>query len=183
MNADNGTRYFSHNCDNLFVSVFPSVCQSVCLYVPLAWIAICHVLQDASHHTAALPWLGMLMSCCNCIVQAIGKLSGHWKLLYTVNSELTGLLGLGRLPGVEIGEISQNVIASTLSITNTVTIGGLVSRTAFSAKAAFEIQSPKRIQVIWFPCPPHVLYFDQRRVWTTMLALCAQHDSIHLMFR
>lgn len=79
--------------------------------------------------------------------EAIGKLSGHWKLLYTVNSELTGLLGLGRLPGVEIGEISQNVIASTLSITNTVTIGGLVSRTAFSAKAAFEIQSPKRIQV------------------------------------
>ena len=128
--------------------------------MPLAWIAICHVLQAASHHIAAMPWLRMLMSCCNCIVQAIGKLSGHWKLLYTVNSELTGLLGLGRLPGVEIGEISQNVIASTLSITNTVTIGGLVSRTAFSAKAACEIQSPKRIQVDWLPCPPHVPYSD-----------------------
>lgn len=81
------------------------------------------------------------------LLQAIGTLNGQWKLLYTVNSELTGLLGLGRLPGVEVGEISQTVNGSTLSITNTVTMGGPVSRTAFSAKAAFEIQSPKRIQV------------------------------------
>lgn len=80
-------------------------------------------------------------------LQAIDKLSGQWKLLYTVNSELTGLLGLGRLPGIEVGEISQSVNALTLSITNTVTIGGPISRTAFSAKAAFEIMSPKRIQV------------------------------------
>ena len=80
-------------------------------------------------------------------LQAVDKLSGQWKLLYTINSELTGLLGLGRLPGVEVGEISQSVNGSMLSITNTVTIGGPVSRTAFSAKAAFEIMSPKRIQV------------------------------------
>ncbi|DBA77025.1 TPA: prolyl aminopeptidase [Trebouxia sp. C0004] len=79
--------------------------------------------------------------------EAVDKLSGQWKLLYTINSELTGLLGLGRLPGVEVGEISQIVNGSMLSITNTVTIGGPVSRTAFSAKAAFEIMSPKRIQV------------------------------------
>ena len=79
--------------------------------------------------------------------QAVDKLSGQWKLLYTINSELTGLLGLGRLPGVEVGEISQSVNGSMLSITNTVTIGSPVSRTAFSAKAAFEIMSPKRIQV------------------------------------
>ena len=84
-------------------------------------------------------------------LQAIDKLSGQWKLLYTVNSELTGLLGLGRLPGIEVGEISQSVNALTLSITNTVTIGGLISRTAFSAKAAFEIMSPKRIQVDALP--------------------------------
>ena len=81
------------------------------------------------------------------MVQAIGVLSGQWKLLYTVNSELTGLLGLSRLPGVEVGEISQTVNGTTLSIINTVTIGGPVSRTTFSAKAAFEIMSPKRIQV------------------------------------
>jgi len=80
-------------------------------------------------------------------LQAVDKLSGQWKLLYTINSELTGLLNLGRLPGVEVGEISQSVNGSMLSITNTVTIGGPVSRTAFSAKAAFEIMSPKRIQV------------------------------------
>lgn len=84
-------------------------------------------------------------------LQAIDKLSGQWKLLYTVNSELTGLLGLGRLPGIEVGEISQSVNALTLSITNSVTIGGPISRTAFSAKAAFEIMSPKRIQVGDFP--------------------------------
>ena len=80
-------------------------------------------------------------------LQAVDKLSRQWKLLYTINSELTGLLGLGRLPGVEVGEISQSVNGSMLSITNTVTVGGAVSRTAFSAKAAFEIMSPKRIQV------------------------------------
>ena len=81
------------------------------------------------------------------LVQAIDKLSGDWKLLYTVNSELTGLLGLSRLPGVQVGEISQSIDPYTLSIRNTVTIGGPVSRSAFSAKAAFEILSPKRIQV------------------------------------
>ena len=80
-------------------------------------------------------------------MQAIDKLSGDWKLLYTVNSELTGLLALSRLPGVQVGEISQNIDPFTLSIRNTVTIGGPVSRSAFSAKAAFEILSPKRIQV------------------------------------
>lgn len=80
-------------------------------------------------------------------MQAIDKLSGDWKLLYTVNSELTGLLGLSRLPGVQVGEISQSIDPYTLSIRNTVTVGGPVSRSAFSAKAAFEILSPKRIQV------------------------------------
>lgn len=80
-------------------------------------------------------------------MQAIDKLSGNWKLLYTVNSELTGLLGLGRIPGVEVGEISQDINASNLSAINTVTIAGPLSRTAFSAKAALEVQSPKRVQV------------------------------------
>lgn len=85
------------------------------------------------------------------VLQAIDKLSGDWKLLYTINSELVGLLGLSRLPGVQVGEISQGVDPRTLSITNTVTIGGPVSRSSFSAKAAFEIQSPKRIQVRCLP--------------------------------
>lgn len=89
----------------------------------------------------------MLGQCAAILVQALDKLSGQWKLLYTVNSELTGLLGLSRLPGVEVGEISQSINPYNLSITNTVIVGGPVSRSAFSAKAAFEIQSPKRIQV------------------------------------
>ncbi len=92
-------------------------------------------------------WLTFYTANMHVFLQAVDKLSGQWKLLYTINSELTGLLGLGRLPGVEVGEISQSVNGSMLSITNTVTIGGPVSRTAFSAKAAFEIMSPKRIQV------------------------------------
>ena len=80
-------------------------------------------------------------------MQAIDKLSGQWKLLYTVNSELSGLLGLGRLPGVEVGEISQTINAANLSATNSVTISGQLSRTTVTAKAALEVQSPKRVQV------------------------------------
>ena len=36
-------------------------------------------------------------------------LSGTWNLAYTSNSELMGVLALGRLPGVEIGEVSQTI--------------------------------------------------------------------------
>ena len=89
---------------------------------------------------------GLTLQQCDAL-QAIDKLSGQWKLLYTVNSELTGLLGLSRLPGIEVGDISQTINATNLSAINTATIDSPVSRTAVSAKAALEVQTPKRVQV------------------------------------
>ena len=68
-------------------------------------------------------------------------------MVYTASSELTGLLGLNRLPGIEVGDISQTINAYTLSAVNTVSIQGFGSRTSVSAKAALEIQTPKRVQV------------------------------------
>ncbi len=53
-------------------------------------------------------------------VQAERKLDGQWKLVYTSNSELFGLLALSRLPFVMIGDITQTVQASTLTVENKV---------------------------------------------------------------
>lgn len=53
-------------------------------------------------------------------MQAERKLDGQWKLVYTSNSELFGLLALSRLPFVMIGDITQAVQASTLTVENKV---------------------------------------------------------------
>ena len=53
-------------------------------------------------------------------MQAERKLDGQWKLVYTSNSELFGLLALSRLPFVMIGDITQTVQASTLTVENKV---------------------------------------------------------------
>ena len=42
-------------------------------------------------------------------LQAAELLNGVWKLAYTANSELLALLALGRLPGVTVGEIIQDI--------------------------------------------------------------------------
>ena len=47
-------------------------------------------------------------------------LDGQWKLVYTSNSELFGLLALSRLPFVTVGDITQTVQASTLTVENKV---------------------------------------------------------------
>lgn len=52
--------------------------------------------------------------------QAERKLDGQWKLVYTSNSELFGLLALSRLPFVVVGDITQTVQASTLRVENRV---------------------------------------------------------------
>lgn len=41
--------------------------------------------------------------------EARAALGGAWRLAYTSNSELIALLALGRLPLVEVGEISQTI--------------------------------------------------------------------------
>ena len=53
-------------------------------------------------------------------MQAERKLDGQWKLVYTSNSELFGLLALSRLPFVVVGDITQTVQASTLTVENRV---------------------------------------------------------------
>lgn len=50
-------------------------------------------------------------------------LDGQWKLVYTSNSELFGLLALSRLPFVAVGDITQTVQASTLTVENKVCHG------------------------------------------------------------
>lgn len=48
------------------------------------------------------------------------KLGGSWKLVYTSNSELIALLALGRLPLVTVGDITQTIDTSTMSVENQV---------------------------------------------------------------
>lgn len=47
-------------------------------------------------------------------------LDGQWKLVYTSNSELFGLLALSRLPFVSVGDITQKIEASTFTVENKV---------------------------------------------------------------
>ncbi len=53
-------------------------------------------------------------------MQAENLLDGQWKLVYTSNSELFGLLALSRLPFVSIGDITQKIEGSTLTVENKV---------------------------------------------------------------
>ena len=48
-------------------------------------------------------------------------LNGEWKLVYTSNSELTALLALGKLPFVQVGDITQTIDGPSLSVINKVT--------------------------------------------------------------
>ena len=57
------------------------------------------------------------------VLQAERVLDGQWKLVYTSNSELFGLLALSRLPFVAVGDITQTVQASTLTVENKVRHG------------------------------------------------------------
>lgn len=44
----------------------------------------------------------------------LNRLSGKWKLAYTSNSELLAILALSRLPGLEVGDITQAIDATTM---------------------------------------------------------------------
>lgn len=74
-------------------------------------------------------------------------LDGVWKLLYTSNSELVALLALGRLPLVEVGEITQTVNTAAKSVENCIQLSVPFSRTSLAATAAFEVRSPKLLQI------------------------------------
>lgn len=79
--------------------------------------------------------------------EALELLSGTWRLVYTSNSEVVAMLGLGRLPLVSVGDITQEIDGPAMTVANKITITVPFSRTSFSTKASFEVRSPKRLQV------------------------------------
>jgi len=78
---------------------------------------------------------------------ALEKLNGNWKLAYTSNSELIALLALGKLPLVTVGEIFQIINGTTRTVENRIQLSAPLSRTSLTATAAFEVRSPKLLQI------------------------------------
>ena len=50
------------------------------------------------------------------------RISGKWKLMYTSNSELIAIMALSRLPFVTVGDITQTVDATSMTVENQVTV-------------------------------------------------------------
>ena len=71
--------------------------------------------------------------------EALGKLSGTWRLVYTSNSDLIALLALGRLPLISVGEITQSVDGTAGTVENRIQLLAPFSKTELSAKASFEV--------------------------------------------
>lgn len=78
---------------------------------------------------------------------AIDKLDGNWKLAYTSNSELIAFLALGKLPLVKVGEIYQTIDGASRTVENRIQLSAPFSRTSLTATAAFEVRSPKLLQI------------------------------------
>lgn len=72
---------------------------------------------------------------------------GKWILRYTSLSEFFPLLAAGNLPLIKVGEISQTINTKEALMVNSVTFIGPLGTTTLSANAAFEICSPKRLQI------------------------------------
>lgn len=51
-------------------------------------------------------------------VEDLDKLSGKWRLAYTSNSELLAVLALGKLPGLVVGDITQNIDGISNTVEN-----------------------------------------------------------------
>lgn len=70
---------------------------------------------------------------------------------YTSFSELLPLLAASLIPLVKVGDIVQEVDTESMTILNAVTFIGPLTSTTFEASAAFEVRSPKRLQVRPYP--------------------------------
>ncbi|MCL7040568.1 hypothetical protein MKW94_007064 [Papaver nudicaule] len=79
--------------------------------------------------------------------EAASLLDGNWILLYTAFSDLLPLLATGKLPLVEVKQISQYINTTALTIDNSTTLAGPFGTFSFSALATYEVRSPSRIQV------------------------------------
>ena len=79
--------------------------------------------------------------------QSMDQLGGEWKLVYTSNSELMPLLALGKLPLVEVGDITQTIDAASGKVENKVEFTVPFSKTSIGSTASFDVRSPKLLEI------------------------------------
>lgn len=79
--------------------------------------------------------------------ETIEQLDGEWRLVYTSNSALLAVLALGKLPLVTVGDMVQRIDSASMTVENKVTLSGPLSKTELSTTAAYEVRSPKRLQL------------------------------------
>lgn len=79
--------------------------------------------------------------------QSMDQLGGEWKLVYTSNSELMPLLALGKLPLVEVGDITQKIDAASGKVENKVEFTVPFSKTSIGSSATFDVRSPKLLEI------------------------------------
>ena len=65
----------------------------------------------------------------------LNQLGGTWRLVYTSNSELVPILALGRLPLVEVGDITQTIDAASGKVENVVSLSVPFSKTSVGSTA------------------------------------------------
>lgn len=77
----------------------------------------------------------------------LNQLGGTWKLVYTSNSELMPILALGKLPLVEVGDITQTIDAASGKVENVVRLSVPFSKTSVGSTANFDVRSPKLLEI------------------------------------
>ncbi len=77
----------------------------------------------------------------------LSQLGGTWRLVYTSNSELVPILALGRLPLVEVGDITQTIDAASGKVENVVSLSVPFSKTSVGSTANFDVRSPKLLEI------------------------------------
>jgi len=79
--------------------------------------------------------------------EVMGLLGGTWQLAYTCNSGLNGVLALGKLPLVTVGDITQTIDTVAMTVENQVNLSGPLASTSLKTTASYEVRSPKRLQL------------------------------------
>uniref|UniRef100_A0A7N0UJL7 Plastid lipid-associated protein/fibrillin conserved domain-containing protein n=1 Tax=Kalanchoe fedtschenkoi TaxID=63787 RepID=A0A7N0UJL7_KALFE len=80
-------------------------------------------------------------------MEALTLLDGKWILEYTSYIGLYPLLSSGTLPLLKVEEISQTIDSHNLTVENSVVFSGPLATTSVSARAKYEVKSPKRVQI------------------------------------
>ncbi|KAK9863167.1 hypothetical protein WJX84_003929 [Apatococcus fuscideae] len=107
-------------------------------------------LQVESHKAADISeMVSKLESACPSlnVTQAASRLDGCWNLAYTANSELIVFLGLGRVPGIQVGAIVQEIDSIAGTFVNQVTISSPFASRAVSVSASFQLDTARRLRL------------------------------------